>query len=250
VAASAADFGTGIQTVPFTLIPYLASLLGIVTAAQTGSPIVGTLVQVFVIGMTVPIKPTLTDDNGQYRITGLLSATYTIIVSAQNFTTQSLNVTLVNGEERKINIQLNRGLGTIIGTVTDYLTVIILPKILIEAFNLEGKLIASTVTDFSGKYKLTGLPIGKVIMKAHLKSFILQSKVVTLKANETKTVNFILVRREGLPVEIVVNLQQEDFIYEILDQLMSINTKRTLIWIKDSHNVRVQPANDQSLVSL
>lgn len=190
------------------------------------------------------------DDSGQYRVTGLSSVTYIIIVSAQNFTTQSLNVTLVNGEERKINIQLNRGLGTIIGTATGYLTGIILPKILIEAFNLEGKLIASTVTDFSGKYKLTGLPIGKFIMKARSKSFILQSKVVTLKVKETKTVNFILVRREGLPAEIIVNLQQEDCIYEILDQLTSISTKRTLIWIKDSHNGRVQPTNNQSLVSL
>ncbi len=156
----------------------------------------------------------------------------------------------MNGEEGKINIQLNRGLGTIIGTVTDYLTGIILLKIFIEAFNLEGKLIASTVTNFSGKYKLTGLPIEKIIMKARSKSFILQSQVVTLKANETKTVNFILVRREGLPAEIVVNLQQEDSIYEILDQLISISTKRTLIWIKDFHNVRVQSTNDQSLVSL
>ena len=31
---------------------------------------------------------------------------------------------------------------------------------------------------------------------------------------------------------------------------MSISTKRTLILIKDSHNVRVQPTNNQSLVSL
>lgn len=107
MAASAADFGTGIQMVPFTLIPYPASLLGIVTAAQTGSPIVGTLVQVFVIGMTVPIKPTLTGDNGQYRITGLLSATSTIIVFARNFATQSLNVILMNREERKVDIQHN-----------------------------------------------------------------------------------------------------------------------------------------------
>lgn len=117
-------------------------------------------------------------------------------------------------------------------------------------FNLEEEFMASTVTDFSGKYKLTGLPIGTIIVKARSKSIILLSQVVTLKANETKTVNFILVRREGLPAEIVVNLQQEDFIYKILDQLMSISTKRTFIWIKDSHNVRVHPANDQSLVSL
>ncbi|MDF2054920.1 carboxypeptidase-like regulatory domain-containing protein [Priestia megaterium] len=55
VAASAADFGTGIQTVtltagqtqmvPFTLTPNPASLSGIVIDAQTGSPIVGVLVQ-------------------------------------------------------------------------------------------------------------------------------------------------------------------------------------------------------------
>ncbi|MDN3233274.1 carboxypeptidase-like regulatory domain-containing protein [Priestia megaterium] len=89
----------------------------------------------------------------------------------------------MNGEERKVDIQHNRGLGTIIGTVTDYLTGILLSKILIEVFNLEEELIASTVTNFSGKYKLTGLPIGKIIMKARSKSFILQSKVVTLKAN-------------------------------------------------------------------
>ena len=55
VAASAADFGTGIQTVtltagqtqmvPFTLTPNPVSLSGIVIDAQTGSPIVGALVQ-------------------------------------------------------------------------------------------------------------------------------------------------------------------------------------------------------------
>ncbi|WP_335444295.1 hypothetical protein, partial [Priestia megaterium] len=60
ISASSTDFATQIQTVTltpseteivnFSLTPHPASLTGIVTDAQTGSPIQGALVQVFVVG--------------------------------------------------------------------------------------------------------------------------------------------------------------------------------------------------------
>ncbi|WP_237894267.1 hypothetical protein [Priestia megaterium] len=75
--ASAADFGTIIQTVtltagqtqtvPFTIASNPASLTGTVTDTQTTTPLAGALVEVFVGGTTTPVKSTLTDDKGSTK---------------------------------------------------------------------------------------------------------------------------------------------------------------------------------------
>lgn len=129
VAASAADFGTGIQTVtltagqtqtgPFTLTPNPAFLSGVVTDAQISSPIAGALVQVFVVGTTIPVKSTLTDATGQYLVSGLNEGEYRVVVSADNYDTQPFRIILTPGEQEILNAALTPNPATSQGTVTD-----------------------------------------------------------------------------------------------------------------------------------
>ncbi|MNG20633.1 hypothetical protein D3C84_1049050 [compost metagenome] len=69
------------ETVDFVLEPNPASLKGRVTDAQTGAPLPGALVQVFIAGTDVPVKSTLTDQNGLYAIYGLNAGEYRVVIS-------------------------------------------------------------------------------------------------------------------------------------------------------------------------
>ncbi|MEH7590533.1 carboxypeptidase regulatory-like domain-containing protein [Priestia megaterium] len=160
VTASAADFGTGIQTVtltagqthtvPFTLAPNPASLSGIVTNAQTGSPIAGALVQVFVVGTTIPVKSTLTDGTGQYLVSGLAEGEYRVVISADNYGTQPFRVVLTPGEQEILNAALTPNPATVSGRVVDVETGVPIANALIQAFTTGGTFVASTLTDVNG----------------------------------------------------------------------------------------------------
>ncbi|WP_425469082.1 carboxypeptidase regulatory-like domain-containing protein [Priestia megaterium] len=113
-----------IETINAALTPNPASLSGIVTDAQTGSPIAGALVQVLVVGTTIPVKSTLTDTTGKYRISNLLVGTYNILFSSKEFIYQTVSITLVSNETKILDIALNPKFATITGVVLDAKTVI------------------------------------------------------------------------------------------------------------------------------
>ncbi|WP_303982341.1 carboxypeptidase-like regulatory domain-containing protein, partial [Niallia circulans] len=234
ISASATDFATQIQTVTlppgeteivnFALTPNPASLSGIVTDAQTGSPITGALVQVFVVGTTIPVKSTLTDITGQYRISNLPAGTYNILFSAKGFINQTVSITLLSNETKILDIPLKTKFATISGVVLDAKTGIRLANILIEVFNDQGVLVASILTDVNGQYKIFDLPAGKFTIKASSKDYFPQSKIIILTPEETEVVNFTLARKTELPPVIQINPQQANLIQELLNELFAINT--------------------------
>ncbi|WP_303984580.1 carboxypeptidase regulatory-like domain-containing protein, partial [Niallia circulans] len=200
VEASAPNFGTGIQTVtltagqtqtlPFTLTPNPASLSGIVTDAQTGSPITGALVQVFVVGTTIPVKSTLTDGTGQYLVSGLNEGEYRVVISADNYGTQPFRVVLTPGEQEILNAALTPNPATIQGTVTDAQTGSPISGAgVVTVIAGSGIIIASTQTDLNGNYIITGLSPGTYNVVFSADNFASQTVTVNLAPGEVETVS-------------------------------------------------------------
>ncbi|WP_446715645.1 carboxypeptidase-like regulatory domain-containing protein, partial [Bacillus sp. OTU530] len=88
------------------------------TDAQTGAPLPGALVQVFIAGTNVSVKSTLTDPNGLYVINGLAEGEYRVVMSTDNYASSIFRIVLGPGEERVLNAELLANPATIQGQVT------------------------------------------------------------------------------------------------------------------------------------
>ncbi|MEH7320268.1 carboxypeptidase regulatory-like domain-containing protein, partial [Priestia megaterium] len=218
ISASVTDFATQIQTVTltpgeteivnFALTSNPASLSGIVTDAQTGSPLAGALVQVFVVGTTIPVKSTLTDGTGQYLISGLEEGEYRVVISADNYGTQPFRVVLTPGEQEILNAALTPNPATIQGTVTDAQTgTPISGAGVVTVIAGSGIIIASTQTDLNGNYIITGLSPGSYDVVFSANNFASQTSTVHLTPNEIEIVNAALTPDPATVSGRVVNVE-------------------------------------------
>ncbi|OXS59658.1 hypothetical protein B1B00_11725 [Bacillus sp. DSM 27956] len=94
------------RTLNFLLEGNPASVRGYVTDIQTGAPISQVLVQIFPIGSQVAIRSTLTDPNGFYILLGLPPGNFIIRFTAPGYPVKEVSITLQEGEDRVLNVQL------------------------------------------------------------------------------------------------------------------------------------------------
>ncbi|WP_165350947.1 carboxypeptidase-like regulatory domain-containing protein, partial [Ectobacillus funiculus] len=169
-----------------------ATIQGQVTDAQTGTPIAGAGVVTVVQGSGIIVASTQTDQNGSYLLTGIAPGSYNVVISAENFTSQTVSVNLTAGETEIINPVLTPNPATINGTVRDAITGTALSNALIQVFNGQGSFLASTLTDVNGQYTLSGLPEGTLSVQASAPNFASELTVITVTPAETETVDFAL----------------------------------------------------------
>lgn len=133
-----------------------SSISGRVTSAATGSGLGD--VDVSVSGPS--FASTITEANGDYRITGLSPGSYVVEFSSfeANYLSQSLSRTLGEGNV-EINAALREG-GKISGTVTNAVTHGGLAKISVYAYSSSGGYGGIASTNANGEYTVTGLPTG------------------------------------------------------------------------------------------
>nr|WP_308346208.1 carboxypeptidase regulatory-like domain-containing protein [Priestia aryabhattai] len=203
ISASATDFMTQSQTVTltpneiktlnFTLSSNPASLSGIVTDAQTKAPLTGALVEVLVVGTTIPVKSTLTDANGHYLVSGLAEGEYRVIISADNYGTQPFRIVLTPGKQETLNAALIPNPASIQGTVTDEKTGKPIQGARVELLNNQGKVLAADYTDEQGTFTIRGVPSGTYILRAIAEGFAIQTKPVTVVAGTQPQVDFVLI---------------------------------------------------------
>jgi uncharacterized surface anchored protein len=193
--------------VDFALASNPASLTGSVTDAQTGTPLLGALVQVFIAGTPlsgalvqvfiagtdVPVKSTLTDPNGLYVINGLNEGEYRVVMSADNYGSAIFRIILGPGEARILNAALVANLGTIQGRVTDAQTGTPIAGVgVVIVTQGSGVIVASTRTDSNGNYRVTGIAPGNYNVVFSAANFTSQTVSVNLTAGETEIVNAVL----------------------------------------------------------
>ncbi|MEI2340257.1 spore coat protein, partial [Priestia megaterium] len=174
----------------------------------------------------------------------------TLRVSAKGFAPYTQQLAVVANEIEQVDISLTPNSPSITGFVCDVKTGIHLANVLIEVFNNQGILITSTLTNVDGQYTIFNLPIGVFKIKASAKYYIPEYKIIILIAGQTKVVDFALVRKQRLPSPVLIDPQEGKLVQEILDQLFSISTNITSIWIKDSYKVKIQSTDTQIATSL
>ncbi|WP_165350945.1 carboxypeptidase-like regulatory domain-containing protein, partial [Ectobacillus funiculus] len=174
------------------LVANPATIQGQATDMQTGTPIAGAGVVTVIQGSGVIVASTQTDQTGNYLLTGIAPGSYNVVISAANFTSQTVSVNLAAGETEIVNVALTPNPATINGTVRDSVTGTVLPNALIQVFNSQGRFLASTLTDVNGQYAISGLPEGTISVQASAPNFASELTVITLTPGETETVDFAL----------------------------------------------------------
>ncbi|WP_028596783.1 carboxypeptidase regulatory-like domain-containing protein [Paenibacillus assamensis] len=140
------------DTVNFILQPNPGSLSGLVTDADTGLPIPGTLVEILGANRLV-FATTVTDANGAYAVAGLAAGNDRVRFTATNYGVQLLGVTVSPGSDMQLNTQLQANPGALTGTVTDSLGEA-LAGISIRIVNSLGLTLATANTDASGNFAI------------------------------------------------------------------------------------------------
>lgn len=152
----------------------LASISGVISSDSTGNPIPHAFV------LAVPVNPPgqsffdLTDQFGFYQMTGLQAASYIVVAWAPgyvgefyddvtNWTEATLVDVAAGAEVGDINFGLTprpRGPYHIRGRLRATGTLAAVVNASIFAINVDGQVVASTVTNVDGSYELDELPAG------------------------------------------------------------------------------------------
>ena len=140
-------------TVDFSLQPNPGTVVGTVISAQSGLPISGALVELSLNNAV--IFSVLTDSSGNYSISGIAPASYTVDAYAANYQTSTNSATVSSNQTTQVNFSLQSSPGTISGTVTSAMGSSPISGALVEV-NLNNTLIFSTLTDSSGHYSISG----------------------------------------------------------------------------------------------
>ncbi|MEW4224362.1 carboxypeptidase regulatory-like domain-containing protein [Rossellomorea marisflavi] len=90
----------------FNLLGDPAVITGFITDIRTGEPIPQALVQIYPFGSDVPIRSTLSTQNGFYILFGLPPGRYVIRVRAFGYPEKFVEVTLLEGQVLRLDIQL------------------------------------------------------------------------------------------------------------------------------------------------
>ena len=173
-------------------IPSVANIVQVSATAATGGTITG---QVNGAGGTPLAGATVsysngsasTDASGTYTLSNVAAGTVTITATANGFVSQSQTVTVTDGASVTANVfnLVQAQVGTVTGTVQSS-----------AGAALSGVTVAfsgaSTTTNSTGAYTLSGVPAGSQQLTASLSGFISSSQTVTVTANTSVTANFTL----------------------------------------------------------
>lgn len=139
----------------------------------------------------VIIENTLTDQTGNYLITGLAPGTYSIRALANDRDSDAKRVIVTANETQTINFLLTGQPSIVRGNVTDKRGNA-LNDVSVKAYNANGLLVNFGVTSREGEYVVGYLPGETLTFVASLPGFTPEEKVVTVPPNASLTINFVL----------------------------------------------------------
>jgi hypothetical protein len=162
-----------------SLSPNPGSITGTISDARTAQPI---------LGASVSDGATMTSTNaaGQYSFTGLAEGSYTISASAPNYAGQSQAAAVGAGAAVTQNIALQPNPGSITGNISDAVT----NQAIANAAVTDGS--ASTSTDLSGQYTLSGIPEGSSTLSVAVANYATATVPVSVGAGASVTQNVAL----------------------------------------------------------
>lgn len=175
--------------VNFSLLSNPGAIAGVVTDAMTTAPISGARLEVFQ-GATF-IVSMLTDDNGDYAITGLAPGNYVVVAGSPGYQTAFSAFAVVASSTTMADFALNSPAGTIAGTITEAGTgnpiegvhVVVADGTVVVGFGL---------SDNNGAYSIPDLAPGSYRVTVGKRTFVIAWAVADVALNATTIVNFSL----------------------------------------------------------
>ncbi|PFG06479.1 carboxypeptidase regulatory-like domain-containing protein [Bacillus sp. es.034] len=188
-----------------TLSRLAGALVGIVQDPNAAA-IPGAMVTVY--QNNIKISSVVTDTNGQYMVSGLPPGSYTVVVSAPNYTTETVAAMIENGQTTTLNVTLNENPGTLTGFVRDSNNNPIAGgDITVQISTGTGIIVATTVTATDGSYTVPNLAPGNYTVVAAAANYQTAAQGVTITSNVTSIVNFNLASDPGSISGNVTNAQ-------------------------------------------
>ncbi|PFG05371.1 carboxypeptidase regulatory-like domain-containing protein [Bacillus sp. es.034] len=170
------------------------------------SAIPGATVTVF--QNNIQISSAITDANGQYMVPGLPPGSYTIVVSAPNYTTETVAAMIESGQTTTVNVTLNENPGTLTGFVRDTdNNPIAGGSVTVQISTGTGIIVATTVTASDGSYTVPNLAPGNYTVVAAATNYQAATQGVTITSNTPSVVNFNLASDPGSIAGNVTNVQ-------------------------------------------
>lgn len=181
-----------IETVNFALQQLPSTVQGTITDADTGQPLINTLVSLF-DDTGILVTQTQTDINGFYQINGFAAGNYTNTFTNPDFQSQSFSFTAQPNQTSVINAALIADPGGITGQVFDGQTFTPLAGASVLVYPAIGiNPIASLVTDGTGRYTLNSLPPGSYILVGSYTNYASSSTGITVRSNTISSSDIVL----------------------------------------------------------
>lgn len=181
-----------IEDVNFALEQLPSAVQGTITDADTGQPLINTLVSLF-DDTGILVTQTQTDINGFYQINGFSAGNYTNTFTNPNFQSQSFSFTAEPNQTSVINAALLADPGGITGQVFDGQTFTPLAGASVLVYPALGiNPIASLVTDGTGRYTLDSLPPGSYLLVGSYTNYATSSTGITVQSNAVSSSDIVL----------------------------------------------------------
>ncbi len=204
VTASHINFGTvvlGVSILPnqtsllnFFLPVQSSTIAGQVTLANTATPVVGAVVNVFQGAILVNFS--VSDSNGNYSISGIQPGSYSVRASALNLQTDVQGAVVQAGLTTTINFGLFPAESAIAGQVSNITTGLPIAGVIIEVTQ-NNVPIGSAITNVNGTYTVPSLFPGNFIVVAHIINYQTETKAATVQFSQTTPVDFTLTADPG-----------------------------------------------------
>ncbi|PFG06478.1 carboxypeptidase family protein [Bacillus sp. es.034] len=214
-----------VQTLNVELGRQPATIRGRVTDANTGESIQSAGVITVISGSGIIVASTLTDQEGNYILSGLAPGDYNVIFSANGYVSQTVMITLSRGETVILNATLESNPATLTGNVREAGTLSPIENALIQVFAPDGTLLGVTLTDMNGNYTISGLPGGTVVTVVRATGYQTQLQSVTLTRGTTSTLNFLLAGNPASVRGTVTDRQTGQPISQVLVQIFPIGSR-------------------------
>ncbi|MFS0766942.1 carboxypeptidase regulatory-like domain-containing protein [Peribacillus phoenicis] len=161
------------------LSPNPGVLTGTVTDLFSGGPIAEAVVLVFPSQGVTAITQTVTDQNGQFSVTGLAPGEYNIVASASNYSRRGAGAVIFADQTTNIIIQLAPNPATITGTITGPGGTP-LTNATVRVLDQNETVLGTAITDEKGIYAIGNLSAGTLTIIASAPDFAATLTAVTV----------------------------------------------------------------------
>ncbi|MCF6137925.1 carboxypeptidase regulatory-like domain-containing protein [Pseudalkalibacillus berkeleyi] len=183
--------GETVTDANFVLLPDPGSIVGTIIDTD-GDPISGATI-IIRTADNLQIRSTTTNEFGEYLVEGIAPASYTVVATAPDFSTNFVGVMVSSNLSSIANIILTSTIGDIVGTVVDENgDPITGDNTGIKIFDNSGALLQTLVANVDGTFSVLGLQPGQYLINARATNYAANSVYVTVIANETETITIPL----------------------------------------------------------